>query len=526
VRTNVAELEPGAYVATRGDAPAVIYVAAKQGTAPDEISVSFRELDERSKRFGQLLSASGLRPGDHMAILMDNNPRYFEVFWGAQRAGLYVTPINWHLKSSEAGYIIEDCGATALVISAALAVTAEALEPYLAAVSTRLVVDGDTPGYERYEDAIARFPGEALADEVEGTFMFYSSGTTGRPKGIMPPLDGAPFGSGGGTLLALIQQMYGLSSDSVYLCPAPLYHAAPLGWSTAAQRVGATVVVMESFDAEQALATIEEHRVTHAQFVPTHFIRMLKLPEAARAKYDLSSLEVVVHAAAPCPVEVKRQMLDWWGPIVHEYYAGSEGNGFCAAGPEQWLAHPGTVGVPLLGTLHILDDDGTELQTGEVGQIWFESNVRFEYHNDPAKTADAFNDRGWSSLGDVGYLDADGFLYLTDRVSHMIISGGVNIYPQEVENELALHPNVADVAVIGVPDAEMGEEVKAVVVAAGVAPGPELEAALLSYCRERLAHYKCPRSVDFVHELPRLPTGKLLKRQLRDRYWQQGGIDA
>jgi long-chain acyl-CoA synthetase len=507
------DLQPGAYVATRGDAPAVII--GETGAV-----VTYRELDERSKRLAQLFWAGGLRPGDHIAILLENHPRYFEVFWGAMRAGLYTTPINWHLKPEEAGYIVEDCGATALVTSAALGDIARGLEPHLDAVSIRLMIDGTVDGYEGYEVAIARFPAEPLEREVEGTFMFYSSGTTGRPKGIKPPLAGEPLGSGGGALIALIQHLYGFSADTVYLCPAPLYHAAPLGWSTTAQRLGATVVVMEKFDPVRALALIDEHRVTHAQFVPTHFIRMLKLADEERKAYDLSSLRMVVHAAAPCPVEVKQRIIEWWGPIIHEYYAGSEGNGFCALNTQQWLEHPGSVGVPMVGKIHILDDEGNELPTGEVGQVWFDSNLRFEYHNDPVKTAQAFNERGWSSLGDIGYLDKDGYLFLTDRASHMIISGGVNIYPQEVENELALHPSVADVAVIGVPNTDLGEEVKAVVIAAeGAKPGPELEAELLAYCRDRLAHFKCPRAVDFVDELPRLPTGKLLKRELRSRYW-------
>jgi long-chain acyl-CoA synthetase len=507
------DLQPGAQVATRGDAPAVIM-------ADSGASISYRELDERSKRIAQLLRDGGLKPGDHIAILLENHPRYYEVFWGAMRAGLYITPINWHLKPEEAGYIIEDCGATALVTSAMLSHIAKELEPHLGAVSIRLMMDGAEGGYESYEEAIARFPAEPLENEVEGTYMFYSSGTTGRPKGIKPALGGEPYGSGGGALIMLIQHMYGFSSDTVYLCPAPLYHAAPLGWSTTAQRLGATVVLMEKFDPKRALELIEQHRVTHAQFVPTHFIRMLKLSDEERNAHDLSSLSMVVHAAAPCPVDVKHQMIEWWGPLIYEYYAGSEGNGFCAIGPEQWLEHPGSVGIPMIGKLHILDEDGNELPVGEVGQVWFESDMRFEYHNDPDKTADAFNDRGWSSLGDIGYVDQEGYLYLTDRASHMIISGGVNIYPQEVENALAMHPSVADVAVIGVPNTEMGEEVKAVVIPAdGTAAGPELEAELMAYCRSRLAHYKCPASVDFVDELPRLPTGKLLKRELRNRYW-------
>ncbi|MET0711805.1 MAG: acyl-CoA synthetase [Jiangellaceae bacterium] len=509
----MANFQPGAHVDTRGDAPAVIMATSGE-------AVTYRELDERSKRVAQLLSAAGLRPGDHIAIMMENHPRYFEIFWGAQRAGLYTTPINWHLKADEAGYIIEDCGATAVFVSAALAGVADELSGYLGNVKVRLMLDGTVDGYDSYEQELAKYPTEPLHDETEGTYMFYSSGTTGRPKGIKPTIVPQPFGAGGGALIGLIQMMYGFSPETVYLCPAPLYHAAPLGWSTTSQRLGATVVVMEKFDPLLALELIAKYQVTHAQFVPTHFIRMLKLSEAERARYDHSSLQMVVHAAAPCPVEVKRQMIDWFGPIINEYYAGSEGNGFCAINSEQALAHPGSVGVPLMGTLHICDDDGEELPTGEAGQIWFESDLKFEYHNDPEKTANAYNERGWSSLGDIGYVDPDGFLYLTDRASHMIISGGVNIYPQEIENELALHSAVADVAVIGVPNDDLGEEVKAVVIASDPdAAGDELAAELIAFCRSKLAHYKCPVSVDFVTELPRLPTGKLLKRQLRDEYW-------
>jgi long-chain acyl-CoA synthetase len=509
----VSNFHPGAHVAERGDRAAVVMAATGA-------TVTYRELEERSQRVAQLLRTAGLRPGDHLAIMMENHPRYFEVFWGAQRAGLYTTPINWHLTADEAGYIVEDCGARAIIVSAALADVAAQLAHHLDGVDVRLMVDGTIDGFERYEDEIANHPAAPLDDEVEGSFMFYSSGTTGRPKGIKPAITPQPYGAGGGTLIGLIQRMYGFTADTVYLCPAPLYHAAPLGWSSAAQRLGATVVVMEKFDPLSCLDAIQRFRVSHAQFVPTHFIRLLKLPIAERAVFDHSSLQMVVHAAAPCPVEVKRQMIEWWGPIINEFYAGSEGNGFCAINSEQALTHPGSVGVALLGTVHILDEDGTELPAGEAGQIWFESELKFEYHNDPAKTAGAYNERGWSSLGDIGYLDDDGFLYLTDRASHMIISGGVNIYPQEIENELTMHPKVSDVAVIGVPNEDLGEEVKAVVIAADPRDaGDALAAELIAFCRSKLAHYKCPVSVDFVDELPRLPTGKLLKRQLRARYW-------
>ncbi|MGD9794730.1 MAG: AMP-binding protein [Acidimicrobiia bacterium] len=506
-------MEPGDHLATTPDRPAVIM-------ADSGVTVTYAELDERSKRLAQLLSAAGLRTGEHLAVLLENHPRYFEVYWAALRTGLYITPINWHLRAEEVTYIIEDCGASALVTSVAMAGIVNGLGDSLANVSTRLVMDGDIPGFERYEDAIARFPAEALPDEIEGHAMFYSSGTTGRPKGIKPPISGEAFGRTTPPIMALIQNLFGFTSDTIYLSPAPLYHAAPLGWTTAVQRIGGTCVVMERYDAKRTLELIEEHHVTHAQFVPTHFVRMLKLADAERHAHDLSSLQVAVHAAAPCPVPVKEQMIEWWGTKIYEFYAGSEGNGFCFVGPEDWLAHRGTVGKAMWGSIHILDEDGNELPVGEPGQIWFESAATFEYHNDPVKTANAFNDRGWSSLGDVGYLDAEGYLYLTDRISHMIISGGVNIYPQEVENLLTMHPAVADVAVIGVPHAEMGEEVKAVVIASDpAAAGPPLEAELIAYCKEHMATYKCPATVDFVDSLPRLPTGKLLKRELRNRYW-------
>ncbi len=509
----MARHEPGAYVEERGDQPAV--VMGESG----EI-ITYRELDRRSKQVARVLREAGLRPGDHLAVLLENHPRYFEIVWGAQRAGLYTTPINWHLKPEEVGYIVEDCEATALVSSSALAGIASGLGRHLDRVGLRLMLDGTAPGFAAYEDALARHAPEPLEDETEGAIMFYSSGTTGRPKGIKPPLSGAPFGAASGGLTLLFQFKYGVSADSIYLCPAPLYHAAPMGWSTAVQRLGGTVILMERFDPAKALALIERHRVTHAQFVPTHFVRMLKLPEAERRRFDVSSLQKAIHAAAPCPIDVKREMIGWFGNVVEEYYAGSEGNGFCAISAEEWLAHPGSVGKPLLGKLHILDEQGDERPPGEAGQIWFESDVRFEYHNDPKKTAEAFNPKGWSSLGDIGYLDAEGFLYLTDRASHMIISGGVNIYPQEVENELVMHPSVADVAVIGVPHPEMGEQVKAVIVPAeGASPGPALEAELIAFTRARIAHYKCPTSVDFVETLPRLPTGKLRKAELRKRYW-------
>jgi acyl-CoA synthetase (AMP-forming)/AMP-acid ligase II len=485
-------------------------------------TITYGELEDRSRRLARLLRARGLEVGGHVAVLLDNHLRYFEVMWAARRAGLYLTPINWHLGADEAGYILTDCGATALITSSRFADLTDGLGAQLDAVTTRLSIDGGLDGFDDHEGALAAHPAEPVEDETEGLPMFYSSGTTGRPKGILPPLPGTPFGTGG--MADQLAAMYGIGAGTRYLVPAPLYHAAPLGWSLGAQRGGSTVVLMQRFDPETALRAIEEHQVTHAQFVPTHFVRMLKLDPEVRQRYDVSSLQVAIHAAAPCPVEVKHQMFDWWGPILHEYYSGSEGAGFCAVGPDEWLEHPGTVGKALMGTPHIIGDDGTEQPPGEVGQIWFEGAAAFEYHGDPAKTAEAFDAHGWATLGDVGYLDDDGYLYLTDRVSHMIISGGVNIYPQEIEDLLVLHDTVADAGVIGIPDADMGESVLAVIQPADPnVDTDELAAELDRFCREHLAGFKCPRSYRFTDELPRLPTGKLLKRRLRE---QHGGSTA
>ena len=388
-------------------------------------------------------------------------------------------------------------------------------------VARRLMLDGTTDDFESFEEAIAQYPAEPLPEEQEGSDMLYSSGTTGRPKGIKPPRPEGPMGAGGG-LAILCQMLFGFEPEMVYLSAAPLYHAAPLRFCLATHRIGGTVVVMEHWDPVDTLRLVERYQVTHAQFVPTMFIRMLKLPPDERGRYDLSSLRAVLHAAAPCPVPVKEQMIEWFGPIIHEYYAGTEANGLTHCTSEDWLAHKGSVGKSLVGIVHILDDDGGELGPDETGTVYFESPGEFEYHNDPKKTEGSrdIQGRGWTTLGDVGHLDEDGFLYLTDRKAFMIITGGVNVYPQEVENVLAVHPRVADVAVFGVPDDELGEAVKAVVEPlAWDDAGPALERELLDYCRQHLSPVKCPRSVDFEPELPRHPTGKLYKRLLRDRYW-------
>lgn len=510
------DLRPGTHATSDPDGVAVI----EHDTGR---TLTFGVLEDRSRRLAGLWRKRGIVAGDHVAVLLDNRATYFEVAWAAQRSGLYLTPVNWHLGAAEAGYVIDDCGARSIVSTQRLAPLLEQLQTATAGVPIRLVADGVIDDWEPYEAAIDGVEPMAEADETEGAWMFYSSGTTGRPKGIKPPPRHAPFGTGG-PLEALVQGMFAFRQGMTYLCPAPLYHAAPLGWSMATHRLGGTVVVLDRFDPEIVLDAIATHRVTHAQFVPTHFVRLLKLAPEVRCAADLSSLEMVVHAAAPCPPDVKEAMLDWWGPIIHEYYSGSEGAGFCAIGPDEWRAHRGSVGRSMLGPVHIVDPNGNELPAGQSGQVWFESGSRFEYHGDPAKTAEAIDQRGWATIGDIGHLDEDGYLYLTDRMSHTVISGGVNIYPREIEDVLIGHPSVLDVAVIGVPDDEMGERLLAVVEPApGAQAGPELAAELQEHCRSHLAGFKCPRDVEFVDELPRLPTGKIRKSELRSQHGTWSG---
>ena len=508
---------PGHWATETPDKPA--HIMASTGAI-----TTYRELNDRSNQFAQLMWDAGLRFGDHIAILMDNNERYLEVCWAAQRMGLYFTAINWHFTAEEAAYIIDDCDARVLVVSDATRAVAADLVTMTPKVEVRLAVGADLDGHERYETAIARHPAEPVPDECEGTPMLYSSGTTGRPKGIKYHITKTPMGDMPASLL-LMTAMFGFDQDSVYLSPAPLYHSAPLFYCMSTQRIGGTVIVMEHFDALKALEYIEQYRVTNSQWVPTMFVRMFKLAEEERTRFDLSSHRSAVHAAAPCPVDVKKKMIDWWGPIVWEYYSATEGAGATVISAVDYLTHPGSVGRTLLGPIHICDDDGNELPAGQVGTVWFEppagrEGAGFQYHNDAAKTAEAIDARGWSTVGDMGYLDDEGFLYLTDRKTFMIVSGGVNIYPQEAENLLITHPKVFDVAVFGIPHEEMGEQVHAVVQPASMADaGPELARELLAFCAEHLAHYKCPRAIDFDAALPRQPTGKLYKRLIRDRYW-------
>ncbi|AGW93217.1 AMP-binding protein [Cupriavidus sp. DF5525] len=483
--------------------------------------VTYRELDARSNQVAQLFRARGLRPGDRVAFMVENHPRLFELCWGAQRSGIVFICLSTRLNVADAAYIVNDSGAKMLVTTQAQAETAAALAGQTPNLIGRLMLDGTVPGYEAYETVLRRCPATRIEDEATGGDMLYSSGTTGRPKGVFaapasPRIDDPT------PLTALCQRLYGFDADTRYLSPAPLYHAAPLRYNMTVQALGGTSVVMEHFDAEQFLQLVQQHRITHTQLVPTMFSRMLKLSEAQRLAYDVSSLRVAIHAAAPCPVQVKEAMIDWWGPVIWEYYAGTEGNGVTVVSTQEWQQRKGTAGRAMIGKLCICGPDGELMPPGEPGTIYFAEGRAFAYHNDDAKTAESRHPQhpDWSTIGDIGYVDEEGYLYLTDRKANMIISGGVNIYPQEAENLLMTHPKVMDVAVIGVPNEDFGEEVKAVVQPIDMAQaGPELAAELIAFCRASLSSIKCPRSVDFAAELPRLPTGKLLKRLLRDRYW-------
>ncbi len=484
-------------------------------------TVTYSEYDARTNRLAHLLRAHGLMRLDHYSIFMENNSRYLEACGAGERSGLYYTCINSYLTPDELAYIVSNSESKALITSRAKREVAMAAIRRCPKVTLCLIVDGtgDDGPFEDYATAAASCPDTPIADESLGTPMLYSSGTTGRPKGILRPLPENP-PSEPLPLFDFLVRLWHYRDGMIYLSPAPLYHSAPQAAVSLTIRLGGTAIIMERFDPEAYLALVEKYRVTHSQLVPTMFSRMLKLPEDTRRRYDLSSLEVAIHAAAPCPVPVKEQMIEWWGPLIHEYYGATEGLGFTACDSQEWLAHRGSVGRVLLGDLHILDENMQPCPKGVPGTVWFKTATPFEYFNDPVKTAEARSADGtMSTVGDVGYVD-DGFLYLTDRATFMIISGGVNIYPQECENLLITHAKVADAAVFGVPNADLGEEVKAVVQAMpGVETGPDLERELIAFCGQHLTRQKCPRSIDFETELPRLPTGKLYKRILRDRYW-------
>lgn len=508
-------MHPSVHAREIPDKPALIMAGSGAVT-------TYRQLEESSNQGAQLLRSWGLCRGDVVAIQLENHPQFLEIAWATQRSGLYLVCISYRFGASEAAYILKDSGAKLFITSSSLTSIADTISNTL----PDLRIIGMDRAYGRhpsYQELVERQPKTPIADESHGGDMLYSSGTTGRPKGVWTPLPEGPLDTPP-PITGLALNYYGFSGKTVYLCPAPLYHAAPLRWSMLVQRLGGTVILMESFDPELALKSIHEHKVTAAQWVPTHFIRMLKLPPEIKNRYDVSSLTAAIHAAAPCPIAVKQDMIKWWGPIFHEYYAGTEANGLTGLNTEEWLKKPGSVGKSIVGEVKICDENGEPLPPGEEGIIYFANGNPFEYHNDPVKTAESRNQYGWTTLGDIGYLDQDGYLFLTDRKSFTIISGGVNIYPREIEDVLVSHPKVADAAVIGGPDEEMGERVIAVIQPvewnlAGTALADELK----TYARQHLSGIKVPRQIDFMAELPRHPNGKMYKRLLRDKYWADKG---
>lgn len=491
----------------------IAYRIAESGEA-----VTFGQLETRSNQAAHLFRACGLNRGDHIVLLAENCRQYFEICFAADRAGLYYTAISTHATADDAAFIVENCGAKLWILSESKAGIARHLCG-ASPIEHRYMIGAPIEGCKSWDDAAAAQPETRIADEAQGLDMLYSSGTTGRPKGVKWEQVEAP--AGGRTMLVeLLGDLFTYTADTRYLSPAPLYHAAPLRHTMTVIKLGGCVTVMQKFNEERALQLIEAEKITHSQWVPTMFIRMLKLPDEVRLKYDCSSLQVAIHAAAPCPVVTKEAMIDWWGPVLHEYYAGTENNGFCALTTEEWLDHKGSVGKALMGQIHICDDDGNELPEGSSGVIYFSDGHPFGYHDDPDRTAAAYNDRGWSTLGDIGQVDEDGYLYLLDRKSFVIISGGVNIYPQEIEDLIVNHPKVLDAAVFGVPNEDFGEEVKAVVQL--IAPDDDAAEEIITHCRANLASYKCPRTVDVIDAMPRHANGKLMKRLLRDRYWPVG----
>lgn len=504
-------LHPIMHSQNRPEQPAVIMAGSGK-------TITYGEMDSQANRFANLLRARGVGTNEAFAVLLENRIEYFTLIWGSQRAGTMLVPISTRLTGPEIAYILRDSEAQLLITSPAFDEVMGTIRSECPDLDLLVMDSGDA---EDFAAALADQSAEPLADQSAGLVMLYSSGTTGRPKGIRPapPEDTDPLAPN--PLMALAMMGAGMPADGsmVYLSPAPLYHAAPIGWCSTVHRLGGTIIAMEKFEPEAALKAIETYRVTDSQWVPTHFVRFLKLDPELRGKYDLSSHQRALHAAAPCPVPIKQEMIEWWGPIVNEYYAGSEGIGMTLVKAEDWLTHPGTVGRAIYGTLHVCGPDGEDVPTGQDGLIYFGNDQLPSYHNDPDKTAEAMHPKGWMTLGDIGHVDEDGFLFLTDRKSHMIISGGVNIYPQEIENLLVTHDKVMDAAVIGAPCPDLGEKVVAVVQPMDMSQaGEQLEDELCAFLAPDLSRIKMPKLFDFRPDLPREANGKLYKRELRDEY--------
>jgi fatty-acyl-CoA synthase len=508
-------MHPYLHAQTFPDKPA--YIMASSGE-----TLTYAELDRQSNQAAHLLRSLGIESGDHLALFVENSLQFMAIVWACQRAGVIFTTISTHLKREEVAYIADNCQARIFIGSQKLREVSTSVKPMLPSVEHFYMVGSEGDGFVSWEQSLQGFPTAPIADEARGIPMLYSSGTTGRPKGILPQFEaGVPI-TEMNPLWSAMTAAFQYNQQTVYLSPAPLYHASPLANNMMVVAAGGTSIIMEKFDAEQCLALIDQYKVTHGQWVPIMFVRMLKLDSAVKDKYRMDSLRMAIHSAAPCPVDIKQQMIDWWGEVIVEFYSSTEAIGATMLNTQQWLAHRGSVGFPVGCMLHILDDTGNELPAGEIGRVYFSSdNPPFEYFNCDEQSTVAYSAQGYATVGDMGYVDEEGYLYLTDRADFMIISGGVNIYPQEIENLLITHERVADVAVFGLPDAEFGESVKAVVQryhSDDALTEEALAEELAGFCRQHLSNVKCPRSFDFVEELPRFDNGKLYKKGLREAY--------
>lgn len=514
---NVPEIGFWKHAAAHPDALAVV--------DPDGTETRFGELLAQANALVHGLRSLGFEPGDNVAMMLQNSHEVLALFMAVAQAGFYLTPVNWHLTAPEVAYILEDSAAKAFVISARFADVARRASDEAGLAPERRFALGDAPGFRPFSALTDGQPTSTPEGRRTGTTMTYTSGTTGRPKGVRRTLHPvAP--ELVSTQQALFLSLFGMmpGQPGVHICVAPLYHTAVINFATNHLHLGHAVVVMGKWTPEGMLERIDRYGVTNTHMVPTMFSRLLKLPDAVKARYDVSSLTHVIHGAAPCPIDVKRAMLEWWGDCIYEYYAASEGGGTLAT-PADWRAKPGTVGKPWpISRIRILDDDNQPVANGTPGTVWIKmGDHTFKYHGDKDKTERAWNE-GFFTVGDAGYVDDDGFLFLCDRKADMIIAGGVNIYPAEIEAVLVTHPSVGDVAVFGIPDEDLGEQVMAVVEPLdGVAGDEALRAELLAWCEDQLAKYKRPRRIEFVDELPRDPNGKLYKRKLRDPYWAEHG---
>jgi len=502
---------PTVYATSAPDRPAYIM------TSTGEV-VTYLQLEQRTNQIAHLFRKLGLQPKDHVALLMENHVRFLELIFAALRSGIIITPMSTHLIEEEVAYILNNCEAKVFITTKKFAAIAAGLKAKAPMIQQCLMVDGQQEEFPSFEEAVVGLPITPIVDEIPGATMLYSSGTTGYPKGVYTPPHSEDI-QDINPVLESIGHNFKFGPHVKYLSPAPLYHAAPLAYNTVNLYFGGTSLIMDKFDPVKSLEIIQQYKANYSQWVPIMFVRMLKLPEEVRKQFDVSSMLLALHAAAPCPIEIKEQMIDWWGPVLFEYYGASEGNGLTAITSQEWLTHKGSVGKSFFGEVFILDDEGNPVPTGEIGNVYFKGGSQFSYHNESAKTEKAYTKEGHSTVGDVGYVDEEGYLYLTDRKNFTIISGGVNIYPQEIENQIITHPKVADVAVFGIPDPEFGQQIKAVVQPKNwEEAGPALTAELLEFCRAKLAKIKVPKSIDFDKALPRKDNGKLYKRRLVERY--------